>query len=303
MPALPYMPFWVGDFLSTTIALTLEQRGGYIMLLASMWNAGGFLPSDPTKLARICGVSSKRWEQISPEILEFFDRDGDRLTQKRLGAEYAKQLEIVEKRRAAGTKGASSKLLKSQERGLASALPNALAKPKQTSSILKSDLKSKSDSESELEPNSNSESESESEDSKSEELGQADLDSPPLPGIALVPATLEPDYDAMFEQWYAIYPKHVDPKDAKQRFIRVLKSGEATFPELYDGARQYRNECEMDRTPMKFIKAPSVFLNKGSWENEPGANSNPARLPRRTESAIEGMLERIRMGGNDDEHD
>ncbi|MCK1299727.1 DUF1376 domain-containing protein [Bradyrhizobium sp. 24] len=126
MTALPFMPFWVGDFLSSTIHLTIEQRGAFVVLLSCMWQAGGDLPNDPVKLARICAISPKRWEQISPEVIAFFDQDGDRLTQKRLAAQYEKQLEIVEKRRTAGAKGGAAKSLKYRDQGAAKARPNAV---------------------------------------------------------------------------------------------------------------------------------------------------------------------------------
>lgn len=110
-----------------------------------------------------------------------------------------------------------------------------------------------------------------------------------------------PDYAAMFRQWYAVYPKHVDPKDAEQKFTRVLKKGEATFEELIVGAQRYADECAMNRTEKKFIKAPAVFLNKGSWKNEPGANGAGSGLSRRSESFLEGILAHRTEGGGDED--
>ena len=126
---------------------------------------------------------------------------------------------------------------------------------------------------------------------------------PTLFGDETLPAAPKaqlPDYDATFKVWYECYPKHVDPKDAKTKFIRVLKNGEATFEELMEGTRRYRNECEMDRTPTKFIKAPAVFLNKGSWKNEAGTNSAGSGLSRRSESFLEGILAHRTIG---DDHE
>ena len=122
MTKLPYMQVWVGDLLSSTMHLSLEQRGGYILLMLTMWNGGGSLPSDPAKLARICGISLKRWQHISPEILEFFEVAGERITQKRLAAEHQKQLEIIEKKSAAGKLGNLAKSLKSNNTVSASAV-------------------------------------------------------------------------------------------------------------------------------------------------------------------------------------
>ncbi len=131
-----------------------------------------------------------------------------------------------------------------------------------------------------------------------------DADEPGLFGGDNLPAVQKeppPDFDGMFERWYEAYPKHVDPKDAKPRFIRVLKNREATFDELMAGAQRYRQECEMDRTPKRFIKAPSVFLNKGSWKNEAGAHASGNGVPRRAESTMEGMMDFLSTGGDDGE--
>lgn len=135
MTRLPFMQVFVGELLSTTSHLSLEQRGGFYTLLFAMWNGGGSLPSDPAKLARICGVSLKRWNVISPDVLAFFRVDGDRLTQDRLSADYERGVSLTEKRRAAGVKGNSVKSLKSHTAGSANANANA----EQTSRKLESE--------------------------------------------------------------------------------------------------------------------------------------------------------------------
>lgn len=147
MPRLFFWQFHVGEFLSTTTHLTLEQRGAYIVLLSCMWQAGGKLPNDPAKLARMCGVTMPRWNKISADVLEFFDREGELLSQKRLTAEYEKQIEIVEQRRSAGRKGATVKSLKSRDADLANAAAPALAKPQHLESESESELQLEIDSE------------------------------------------------------------------------------------------------------------------------------------------------------------
>jgi hypothetical protein len=109
-----------------------------------------------------------------------------------------------------------------------------------------------------------------------------------------------PNYEAMFRQWYAIYPKKVDPKDALKSFQRVLKSGGATFEELTAGAERYAREVAAAGTEKRFIKAPAVWLNKGSWMNEPAGQS---RYPARSGfvgSAIQGIASRITERDFDD---
>ncbi|MFT4116532.1 DUF1376 domain-containing protein [Bradyrhizobium sp.] len=209
MPRLPFMPLWVGDFLSSTTHLTLEQRGGYTVLLATMWNAGGSLPNDPVKLARICGVSLRRWEQISPDILELFNCAGDRLTQERLGAEYEKQSEIVEKRRAAGAKGGAAKSLKSLDRGAANAETNAVANAERSSSILESQSKS------ETKPKS-----------KRKKKGETNGS---LPG--LLPATIGGGFKAVIER----YPRQDSEVGAKKIYDATIRKKIATEEQILEG--------------------------------------------------------------------
>ena len=123
------MQLYVADYMADTRHLTTEQHGAYLLLLMTMWKAGGSLPNDPSKLARIAGVSARRWHIVSPEVMEFFDADGDVLTQKRLVREYEKAVSKSEKRSAAGSLGGKAKALKSNDQGLA----NATASPKHSS--------------------------------------------------------------------------------------------------------------------------------------------------------------------------
>jgi hypothetical protein len=128
---------------------------------------------------------------------------------------------------------------------------------------------------------------------------------PNLFGSALVVSDKPkgPDFEAMFRQWYAVYPKKVDPKDAMKSFIRVLKAKEATFHQLLDGAKRYEDETRAAGTIKKYIKAPAVWLNKGSWANESGGHQErqPA-LPPRAGTAIAGIMSRLSeedfSGGN-----
>jgi hypothetical protein len=109
-----------------------------------------------------------------------------------------------------------------------------------------------------------------------------------------VPKSTEADFEAMFRQWYACYPKKVDPKDAIKSFVRVLKNREATFEQLLAGAQRYAAETAAAGTIKKYIKAPAVWLNKGSWANEAGADQprQPA-LAGRASTGIAGIMSRI----------
>lgn len=118
----PYMQFFPGDYLRDTRHLTTEQHGAYLLLLMTMWNHGARLPNDPSKLARIAGVSMRRWHLIAPEIMPFFDAEGDEITQKRLVQDYQKAVSLSQKRSASGKVGGDAKALKDKEVALASAI-------------------------------------------------------------------------------------------------------------------------------------------------------------------------------------
>jgi uncharacterized protein YdaU (DUF1376 family) len=117
----PFMQLYVADYLGDTQHLTTEQHGAYLLILMAMWRHGGKLPNDETKLARIARVSARRWHLVAADIMDFFDVEGDEITQKRLVEEYQKCASISEKRSVIGKRGGDAKALKSKESGLAKA--------------------------------------------------------------------------------------------------------------------------------------------------------------------------------------
>jgi uncharacterized protein YdaU (DUF1376 family) len=115
MSAPPFMQLYVADYLGDTRHLTTEQHGAYMLLLMAMWRAGGSLPDDDAKLARMVGLTPARWARISDDVLAFFQTDGTRLSHKRVTAELEKSQRTSEARSQAGARGAEAKSLKTQE--------------------------------------------------------------------------------------------------------------------------------------------------------------------------------------------
>ena len=105
MSKRPYMPFYIDDYLSATIELSTFEHGCYMLLLIHLWRAGGELPNDPAKLARICRCSQshfkKAWSSISP----FFEIRGTKVTQHRVSHE----LRLLESRAEQKRKAASAR--------------------------------------------------------------------------------------------------------------------------------------------------------------------------------------------------
>ena len=123
----PYLPLYVGDYLRDTGYLTLDQHGAYCLLLMRLWSAGGSLPSDEQKLARIAGVTIKRWRPIWADLEAFFVVGEGTISHNRITSELQKAKGLHAKRAAAGAKGGAAKSLKTLDPDLA----NAKARPKQ----------------------------------------------------------------------------------------------------------------------------------------------------------------------------
>lgn len=84
MSSAPYMQLYVADYMADTMHLTTEQHGAYLLLLMAMWRNGAVLPNDPKKLARIAGVSTRRWHRIADDVLAFFQEENGVLTSRHL---------------------------------------------------------------------------------------------------------------------------------------------------------------------------------------------------------------------------
>lgn len=121
MSTQPFIQFYVADYMADTRHLTTEQHGAYLLILMTMWKAGATLPNDAKKLARIAGVTPRRWHLIWCDLAPFFTVEGDTITQKRLLRDYQEVAQKLAKRSAAGSLGGKAKALNEKEARLASA--------------------------------------------------------------------------------------------------------------------------------------------------------------------------------------
>lgn len=125
MSRFPSLPLFTDAFIADTGHLSLEQRGAYLMLLMLAWRSPGCsLPNDDAKLARMLGVTLKRWAGLKPEVMAFWTLSEDRWMQKRLTRERDFVAEKVEKRRDAGSKGGRPKSLKTLDQDKAKGSEN-----------------------------------------------------------------------------------------------------------------------------------------------------------------------------------
>lgn len=123
MSERPFMQLYVSDYLGDTRHLSCEQHGAYLLLLMTMWNAGGSLPDDDAKLARIVCLSVKKWRAIRDDVFPFFDLSDGRVTHHRLTKELQKSEAKSQSRASAGAEGGRAKALKDKETRLANAMP------------------------------------------------------------------------------------------------------------------------------------------------------------------------------------
>ncbi len=121
MSERPFMQLYVSDFIGDTLHLTTEQVGAYLLLLMAMWNAGGSLPNDERKLARVTRMSVKKWRAVAPDLMAFFIVDGDAVRHNRLTKELQKSEGKSQSRAASGAKGGKAKALKDKGSALANA--------------------------------------------------------------------------------------------------------------------------------------------------------------------------------------
>ena len=102
--------------MADTSHLTTVEHGAYLLLLMAMWRAGGSLPNDDIRLARITKLSLDKWRKVAPNVMEFMTVDGQAVTQKRLKLEFEIASSKTEKLAAAGRAGGRAKALKNINR-------------------------------------------------------------------------------------------------------------------------------------------------------------------------------------------
>jgi uncharacterized protein YdaU (DUF1376 family) len=112
MTDLPAMMLWTDAYAGDTGHLTTTEHGAYFLILMAMWRAGGCLPDDDVRLARIAKLTLDKWRRMSPTIREFMTVDGNAIFQKRLKLEFEIASGRREKYVTAGSSGGRAKALK-----------------------------------------------------------------------------------------------------------------------------------------------------------------------------------------------
>lgn len=73
MSELPFMPMWIGKYLSKTTHLTATEHGAYLLLLFAAWQRDTCdLPDDDRLLAKWARLTTTQWKRIKPTLAPFF---------------------------------------------------------------------------------------------------------------------------------------------------------------------------------------------------------------------------------------
>lgn len=90
--ALPFMPFYWGDYWRDTAHLSDAEHVTYLRLISHYWQHGG-LPTDDGRLARIAGRTLDEWLVMRPVLSDFFQSEW---RHSRIDRDLARQTEIRE---------------------------------------------------------------------------------------------------------------------------------------------------------------------------------------------------------------
>ena len=91
----------IGDLVTDTIGMSTLEYGAYMRLIFAHYRAGlNGLPNDDRKLARIAGLSVKKWKAIKEDILQKFIVKDDFIYKNRVRKEFITAKEKSDKARA-----------------------------------------------------------------------------------------------------------------------------------------------------------------------------------------------------------
>ncbi|MCJ2031307.1 DUF1376 domain-containing protein [Methylobacterium sp. J-043] len=117
MSPLPTLPLLVDRFIADTTHMAVEEVGAHIRLLMFAWRSPGCcLPNNDARLARMLGLTAKRWASLKPGVMALWQLNSEgNYTHNQLTREHQFVSAKVEGKRAAGKLGGRPKSLKLQD--------------------------------------------------------------------------------------------------------------------------------------------------------------------------------------------
>tara|TARA_B100000700_G_scaffold311784_1_gene394493 strand:+ start:1834 stop:2703 length:870 start_codon:yes stop_codon:yes gene_type:complete len=93
MTADPWVPFYPSDWLAGTRHLSASETGVYITLIAMLYERGGELPDDETRLARLCNMPKPSFSKAFSALVDEgkFERKGGQISNNRVSRELKKR--------------------------------------------------------------------------------------------------------------------------------------------------------------------------------------------------------------------
>lgn len=250
---LPYFPLRVNEWLNNPaiLALSLEQQGAAMRLMALMWQAPDgscSLPNDDNLLARSLGVSPKKWRVLKKRLVGSDDHCFMVESKDAVRCPYLEELFYEAKAKSIK---ASESARKSHEPGVRTAKA-----PRSQSERSANALRTQSErSAPEIETLSTSPSDSPKEKK-----------TPTPPSLAVGSGTRGAKYPDDFERFWSAYPRHEDKQDALKAWRKRVKEG--VDPDaMIAAAAAYARQLRAKGKGSDFVKLGATFLNKGSYEN------------------------------------
>jgi uncharacterized protein YdaU (DUF1376 family) len=268
---LPFVPFFTADWLASSarVDMTLPERAIYLDLLFQIWERGGAIPADETKLAKMAMVTPAEFSAAWPAVKKYIVTHPDEpemLTNLKMLDVIRKQANVHQARSNAGRRGAASRWANSKPHGKTDG--GAVAKV--------------------WHPETESETESETETEAETENLTCASDDARLSGSSLlqpkrknVPFSEDKkptaEQTAWFEEFWQQYWLRKAKKPAFAAFCKHVKTTER-FAEVIAAVAAQKPEME-SRQPQHRPLAAS-WLNAERWTDEPPEPAKPAPLPK-----------------------
>lgn len=115
MSAPPYMKLYIADYHAETTTLDVVGHGAYMLLLMAMWRAGGKLPRDEVKLAKLAKCTPEQWAVVRDDVLDHFTVNGGSITHGRVRKEIAKYKNVVSGSKRGGEASAAKRAIKNSD--------------------------------------------------------------------------------------------------------------------------------------------------------------------------------------------
>lgn len=248
MAEFPSMPLFTDAYLADTRHLTVDEHGAYLLLLMCAWRSPGCaLPNDEKKLARMVGVTGRKWKTIWTGIRDLFVIEGEQIFQAKLLESYENLQTKRKANKQNGAKGGRSKSLKTKRRDLANA----------TNSLERNDSENLAyQNHNHIVDNStvsNTESNSEKES--------------PTSLLSLCPENTRDVEELEFEKFWKVYSRKNDKKQtARKSWQKAIKT--APPAKIISAARAYIASLEPKKRHGPFQAMASTWLNQGCYMDD-----------------------------------